>query len=151
MPPDLTGFRRHYQQLIRRGRHADAGLLMAIGTGALWPKARLAENYPGTSDQCPMCNEYRQSEWHMFWGCPCLKDSGQEIITKTNALIVQAKPGIIDTKCYWLRGITPSYWTTPKIPPTYSTVPLGQGTLVETPCVDVYLDGSGSMFSRDLL
>ena len=35
--PDITGLRKHYHYLYWNGRHTDAGILMAIGTGELEP------------------------------------------------------------------------------------------------------------------
>ena len=84
--PDITGFRKHYHYLIKQGRHSDAGILMAIGTGALWTNARTSESYPEQDPACPHCNHPTQSEVHMFWGCIDTNSQDIPAISKTKQL-----------------------------------------------------------------
>ena len=40
---DLTAGRKHYRWLLKKGRMREAGALMSIMSGALWPPKRLIE------------------------------------------------------------------------------------------------------------
>ena len=66
---DTSVIRKHYCVLIKKGAMARAGALMAIGTGALWPPARIKEEIKGKEDmyaRCKHCGHHTHDEPHMF-------------------------------------------------------------------------------------
>eukprot|EP00973_Karenia_brevis_P071345 9909812-Karenia_brevis.AAC.1 len=50
---DLTVTTKHYNWYIKRGKMSQAGVLMAVLTGALWLGERLEEG--GPMHKCPHC------------------------------------------------------------------------------------------------
>ena len=52
---DVSVIRRHYCVLIKRGAMARAGALMAIGSGATWPPARVKDTIKGKEDMDASC------------------------------------------------------------------------------------------------
>ena len=85
---DLTAGRKHYRWLVKKGRMREAGALMSIMSGALWPPKRLIENKiideDGTAAYCPICGEHGVDEGHLFWECPGIQSGSHPIIPKTN-------------------------------------------------------------------
>eukprot|EP00973_Karenia_brevis_P017391 2384891-Karenia_brevis.AAC.1 len=60
---DMTMVSKH-----KNGKMPQAGAIMAIYTGALWPGDRLD---PGDERYgCPFCGEPNYDEIHMFYTCP---------------------------------------------------------------------------------
>ena len=70
---DFTAGKKHYKLLVKKGRMREAGALMSILSGALWPPKRLVEQGTiGESDEgayCPICGEHMADEGHIFWEC----------------------------------------------------------------------------------
>ena len=110
---DTTVIRKHYCVLVKKGAMARAGALMAIGTGALWPPARVKEEIKGKEDMdtsCEHCGHHNMDERHMFWNCPVLNAKKKHSIRRTNGKYFDHETGVIGqgTACYFLRGLMPS-------------------------------------------
>ena len=58
-------------------------------------------------------------------------------------MVYEAREGMIDFRCFWLRGIVQGAWTMPQTPPTHNPTPIGQGETILQEIVKIYLDGSG--------
>ena len=85
----------------------------------------------------------------MFWGCISTNASQDPAVQKTIHLVLEARNGLVDHRCFWLRGIVPGEWTKPKTPPSHNPVPIGQGETILQQIIKFYLDGSGGAASRD--
>eukprot|EP00973_Karenia_brevis_P056609 7876062-Karenia_brevis.AAC.1 len=64
---------------------SQAGALMAVLTGALWPGDRLQEEIP--MHKCPHCQMAGYDEVHMFYTCPSLATCRHPMIPKTQHLV----------------------------------------------------------------
>eukprot|EP00973_Karenia_brevis_P007808 1058464-Karenia_brevis.AAC.1 len=60
---------------------SQAGALMAVLTGALWPGDRLDEG--DSTHKCPHCQRAGFDETHMFYTCPALLTSRHPMIQKS--------------------------------------------------------------------
>eukprot|EP00973_Karenia_brevis_P051920 7211777-Karenia_brevis.AAC.1 len=67
---DMKLVSKHYNWYIKHGKMRQAGAIMAICTGAMWPGSRLGPEDP--MYKCPMCGDPGYDEVHMFYACPRL-------------------------------------------------------------------------------
>eukprot|EP00973_Karenia_brevis_P061657 8574752-Karenia_brevis.AAC.1 len=66
-----------------------AGAIMAIFTGALWPGDRLE---PGEERcKCPFCQLEGYDENHLFYTCPTLATFRDPMVVKTQHLVEVAR------------------------------------------------------------
>ena len=74
---DISVAQRHYKHLVCAGKHAEAGALMTICTGACWSPARLYEEGMITAEEavCPLCGCQMADEGHLFWECPKVQEN----------------------------------------------------------------------------
>eukprot|EP00973_Karenia_brevis_P054823 7622122-Karenia_brevis.AAC.1 len=124
---------------------SQAGALMAVLTGALWPGDRLESQDP--LYKCPRCQWAGYDEVHMFYACPALVTSRRPMIQKTKHLVDIANRDNFNPPCYYLRGLQPKANTTPTTEPHWSAASVGQGANIthwQRP-MDVYADGSGAL------
>ena len=74
----------------------EAGALMSILTGALWPPQRLVEqDIIGSEDEgafCPICGEHGADEGHIFWECPGIQSGNHPIIIKNKGVMHPINP-----------------------------------------------------------
>eukprot|EP00973_Karenia_brevis_P048939 6787627-Karenia_brevis.AAC.1 len=148
---DCTGISKQYMYLANKGLMSQAGLLIAIAAGALWPMQRRAETYP-VENVCPLCGSHNHDEQHMFWECSEINRQDDHRITRSNYLIPQARAAKEhgEVACYFLRGLMPIKWTLPSEEPRGTTVPLGSGSMLpRLEYIKMYTDGSGGRNSND--
>eukprot|EP00973_Karenia_brevis_P019748 2707466-Karenia_brevis.AAC.1 len=81
---DLTVTTKHYNWYIKQGKMSQAGALMAVLTGDLWPGERLEEG--DTMHKCPHCQRAGYDEVHMLYTCPSLRISRHPMIQKNTTL-----------------------------------------------------------------
>eukprot|EP00973_Karenia_brevis_P024357 3359296-Karenia_brevis.AAC.1 len=94
---------------------SQAGAIMAVFIGALWPGARLEpddERY-----KCPFCQMAGYGEIHLFYTCPKLITNRHAMIGKTQHLVEVARRDNYNPPCYYLRGLQPKANTTPTVDP----------------------------------
>ena len=158
---DVSVIRRHYCVLIKRGAMARAGALMAIGSGALWPPARIRDTIKGKEDMdvtCKWCGGGPHDEEHMCWKCPVMNSRRKASIRRTNGKYFDHQTGEIGvgTPCYFMRGLMTEAWTTPSTAPEYFREQLGSSESDAT-CLHkyegakthIYTDGSGGENTSD--
>eukprot|EP00973_Karenia_brevis_P029829 4114476-Karenia_brevis.AAC.1 len=63
---------------------SQAGALMAVYTGALWPRDRLESS--DVMYKCPFCQQAGYDEKNLFYTCPKLLTSTHPMIKKTQHL-----------------------------------------------------------------
>eukprot|EP00959_Pyramimonas_sp_CCMP1952_P039798 832263-Pyramimonas_sp.AAC.1 len=85
--------------------------MLAIPTGAMWPKARVrAEVKDADADgNCGRCGETEETEFHRVWQCRCRVE--RTIYEGTDDLIAEARAQQHMHECYWTRGLIPRSWT----------------------------------------
>ena len=85
---DFTAGCKHYRWLVKKVKMREAGALMSIMSGAMWPPSRLLENKIIPEDDpgayCSICGEHGVDEGHIFWECPGIQSGSHPIIPKTN-------------------------------------------------------------------
>ena len=120
---DFTVVRKHLRHWRQRGEHRKAATLEMIAQGAAWPKARQKEAGYTCDAKCHLCDgEHELNDLHQFWTCEEVRDLQPPEVQETNNLMAQAVHDSEDLACFWLRGITPAFWTTDRLleaaPPT---------------------------------
>eukprot|EP00973_Karenia_brevis_P014398 1961401-Karenia_brevis.AAC.1 len=94
---------------------SQAGAIMAVFTGALWPGDRL-----GPEDimyKLPCCHQAGYDEIHLFYTCPRLATCRHPMVVKTQHLVDLARRDNYNPPCYYLRGLQPKANTTPTVDP----------------------------------
>ena len=86
---------------------------------------------------------------HMIWTCPCYEQADCPIIQRTQRLIRRAKREVEAVPCYWLRGITPSFWTARPAIGDQEIVDINDVDEIDTDNLMFFLDGSGGEFTKD--
>ena len=108
---DLTLLRKHIAWLRKKGNKQAAGLLVTIAAAGLWCQNRKYEASLTLTRACPWCGKEVQDDYHLVWDCPVVNEDEHSDIVRTNYLRRHAKKGVREFPCYWLRGITPKWWT----------------------------------------
>ena len=108
---DLTVAKRHLRQLRRQGQHKDAGLLMAILQGAIWPKSRRAEAGWIPDGTCTRCNQAEDTGYHQMWECEELTTEHRGDAEEHKYRLRGAVVGHVECPGFWLRGLVPEDWT----------------------------------------
>ena len=106
---DLTVTHRHYQGLIKAGKHRDAGALMITCTGVCWSPARLSEQgiVEQSEARCPLCGAEDADEGHLCWECPKVMEAPRPAIQNSNRFSAEHSRIKRDERCrtlYW-RGL----------------------------------------------
>eukprot|EP00973_Karenia_brevis_P063552 8831110-Karenia_brevis.AAC.1 len=94
---------------------SQAGAIMAVFTGALWPGARLEPE--DAMYKCPFCHMAGYDEIHLFYTCLKLTTCRHPMIVKTEDLVEVARRDDYNPPCYYLRGLQPQANTTPTVDP----------------------------------
>eukprot|EP00973_Karenia_brevis_P064682 8985244-Karenia_brevis.AAC.1 len=68
---------------------SQAGAMLAILTGALWPGDKLGQQ--DAIYKCPYCQEAGYDEIHLFYTCPKLATNRHPMIVKTQHLVESAR------------------------------------------------------------
>ena len=94
-----------------------------IAQGATWTKARQKEAGYTCDAKCQLCEgEHELDDLHQFWTCEGVRSLPLAEVQETNGLMAQAVQDHEDLACFWLRGVTPAFWTTNRLleaaPPT---------------------------------
>eukprot|EP00973_Karenia_brevis_P043130 5972818-Karenia_brevis.AAC.1 len=111
---------------IKQGKMSQAGALMDVYTGALWPGDRF--DSADAMYKCPCCQQAGYDEKHLFYTCPKLVTSTHPMIKKTQHLVEIARRDNYNPPCYHLRGLQPQANTTPTIEPDFSACIIGAGS-----------------------
>ena len=139
--------------LVCAGKHAEAGALMTICTGACWSPARLLEEGIITAEEakCPLCGHPEADEGRLFWECPRVMEARHPAIQKSNRFCAEYSRCRNDSACrslYW-RGLVSEQETTP-IGQIYDTAdilkPISE---CQDNKVTVFIDGSGGKRTKD--
>ena len=75
-------------------------------TGGYWPSQRAAEVHP-ISPRCPRCGGPYEDAAHLIWNCRANSSIQDERVQETQDLVAQARDGMKEYPCFWLRGILP--------------------------------------------
>jgi hypothetical protein len=147
---DLSVAKRHVMVLRKLGRLSQASLLVTITAGGIWSQVR--KRQAGMEDidtLCPWCKEQDQDDLHLLWTCPKLLTSDSPAIRNTNYLIGRAYDAHQAVPCYWLRGITPAWWTNRGFSQN-NIYNVGDDPLTSFDTTKgVYFDGSGGDHNQD--
>eukprot|EP00973_Karenia_brevis_P031181 4301889-Karenia_brevis.AAC.1 len=100
---------------MKDGKMSQAGAIMAVFTGALWPGDRLGPQE--AMYKCPPCHMAGYDEVHLFYTCPKLITNGIPMIVKTQRLVDVAGRDNYNPPCYYLRGLQPNANTAPTLEP----------------------------------
>ena len=119
-------------------------------TGGYWTNDRAAEVH-GVPARCTRCRAgLPETPFHLLWGCEANAHIDDERVSSTQELIEQARNGLAEVPCLWLRGLLPRF-----LVPVNSPLPMEvdlqyvgvwPGTWWPPGCY--HTDGSGGRFSR---
>ena len=98
---------------------------------------------------CPHCHLEVQDARHMFWECPCLRESTNVDILKSQWITSDALAGR-GPPCFFMRGIVPKDWTfrNQEVQDKVEPIPGSDFDEVD-PDGHFFLDGSGGEYSKD--
>ena len=86
---------------------AAASWLELFLTAGYWTNERVHRAQPSASAACPRCGYHTEDAFHLLWSCPKNRLILDEKVTSTQALLEQARDGVGEHPCLWLRGILP--------------------------------------------
>ncbi|CAK0907611.1 unnamed protein product [Prorocentrum cordatum] len=117
---DLRSAKMKIGKLRRKGQCDKVGAFLAIMTGAVWPRQRVADLGIEIEDvMCPGRGEVPETWKHRMWDCRC--NETIEGIEKSQHLVVRASTEVENQPCLWLRGLIPASWTSVSGPPEPGT------------------------------
>ena len=144
---------RHYKSLVCAGKHAEAGALMTICTGACWSPARLLDEGIISAEEanCLLCGHPEADEGRLFCECPKVMEGSHPAIHKSNRSCAEYRRIKADPKCrslYW-RGLVSEQETTPMGHIFDTADILKPISECLDPKVTVFTDGSGGKRTKD--
>ena len=121
----LRPARLRVAQLRRSGYPAEASMLVAVCSAAVWTQERKFQfSIKGVEDPvCPRCGSAPETMLHRAWQCPA--NDLLPACRKSNQLAKKAAIGAETLPCFWIRGIVPASWTAPPSAPPKSADPGG--------------------------
>ena len=75
--------------------------------GGYWTNDRAAKAGLSNNSTCPRCGYWCEDSLHFFWTCPKNALILDPRVKDTQTLVQQARDGVKDAPCLWLRGMLP--------------------------------------------